>query len=254
NLHYPEHLNFCRRCGNALAETMDEPVVEAPCCTRCGARFVSGENFCQQCGCKLSQRSQETVVGGCYGCGTPWRSGWLYCRKCGLDRDQALIGPVSASAEGVSSVATPGVDEPEEVERVADAGGQFIVSPNRDLRVIARTKQLGLASLPGCFTPSEVVEALAAGADAIKLFPVQPLGVDFVRAIQGPLPGIRLVPTGGVTPEMAQRYFAAGAWAVGVGSELLNRELAAEPDLVTMRSRARYYTGVASSGGAKTVK
>ncbi|NDC39269.1 MAG: zinc-ribbon domain-containing protein, partial [Proteobacteria bacterium] len=97
---------------------MDEPVVEAPCCTRCGARFVSGENFCQQCGCKLSQRSQETVVGGCYGCGTPWRSGWLYCRKCGLDRDQALIGPVSASAEGVSSVATPGVDEPEEVERV----------------------------------------------------------------------------------------------------------------------------------------
>jgi len=167
------------------------------------------------------------------------------------------LGMIAALAErfgdrlaiGAGTVLTP-----EEVERVADAGGQFIVSPNRDLRVIARTKQLGLASLPGCFTPSEVVEALAAGADAIKLFPVQPLGVDFVRAIQGPLPGIRLVPTGGVTPEMAQRYFAAGAWAVGVGSELLNRELAAEPDLVTMRSRARYYTGVASSGGAKTVK
>ncbi|MFN9743932.1 MAG: SUMF1/EgtB/PvdO family nonheme iron enzyme [Acidobacteriota bacterium] len=113
NLHYPEHLNFCRRCGNTLTESMDEPAVEAPCCTRCGARFVPGENFCQQCGYKLSQRSQETVVGGCYGCGTPWRSGWLYCRKCGLDRDQALMGPLSASADGVSKVAPPG--KPEEV-------------------------------------------------------------------------------------------------------------------------------------------
>ena len=104
NLHYPDHLNFCRRCGNTLAETMDEPTIEAPCCTRCGARFLAGENFCQQCGYKLSQRSQETVVGGCYGCGTAWRSGWLYCRKCGLDRDQALIGPVSASGKGVAEV------------------------------------------------------------------------------------------------------------------------------------------------------
>lgn len=118
NLHYPDHLNFCRRCGNTLAETFDEPVVESPCCTRCGARFVTGENFCQQCGYRLSQRSQETVVGGCYGCGTPWRSGWLYCRKCGLDRDQALIGPLSASAEGVAEGVTPEGSEFEEVERV----------------------------------------------------------------------------------------------------------------------------------------
>lgn len=118
NLHYPDHLNFCRRCGNTLAETHDEPVVESPCCTRCGARFVSGENFCQQCGYRLIQRSQETVVGGCYGCGTPWRSGWLYCRKCGLDRDQALIGPVSASAEGVAEGVTPEGSEFEEVERI----------------------------------------------------------------------------------------------------------------------------------------
>ncbi len=117
NLHYPEHLNFCRRCGNTLTESMDEPAIEAPCCTRCGSRFILGENFCQQCGYKLSQRSQETVVGGCYGCGTPWRSGWLYCRKCGLDRDQALIGPVSASADGVLKVSPPGVPEtPIEVE------------------------------------------------------------------------------------------------------------------------------------------
>lgn len=131
-----------------------------------------------------------------------------------------------------------------EVERVADSGGRFIVSPNRNPAVIARTKQLGMVSLPGCFTPSEIVEALDAGADAIKLFPVQPLGLDFIRAIQGPLPGLRLVPTGGVTPELARDYFAAGAWAVGVGSELLGRGLAANPEgLTALRERALAYTG-----------
>ena len=67
-------------------------------------------------------------------------------------------------AVGAGTVLTP-----EEVTRVADNGGQFIVSPNRDLAVISQTKQLGLISLPGCFTPSEIVEALQAGADAIKL-------------------------------------------------------------------------------------
>ena len=102
NLHYSEHLNFCRRCGNSLVESTDAPVTETLCCTRCGARFLRGENFCQQCGLNVNQRSQETVVGGCYGCGTPWRSGWLYCRHCGLDREQALIGAVSASGAGVS--------------------------------------------------------------------------------------------------------------------------------------------------------
>jgi Entner-Doudoroff aldolase len=128
-----------------------------------------------------------------------------------------------------------------EVERVAGIGGQFIVSPNRNRGVIEATKRLGLVSLPGCFTPSEIVEALDAGADAIKLFPVQPLGLDFVRAIQGPLGGIRPVPTGGVTPEMARQYFGAGAWAVGVGSELLGRELTGEASLERLRLRALEY-------------
>ncbi len=118
NLHYPDHLNYCRRCGNPLIDSTGEPVIEALCCTRCGARFVLGENFCQQCGCRLGQRSQETVVGGCYGCGTAWRSGWLYCRKCGLDRDQALMGPVSASAGGVSPVPLPGELDEDPVEKV----------------------------------------------------------------------------------------------------------------------------------------
>lgn len=147
-------------------------------------------------------------------------------------------------AVGAGTVLTP-----EEVTRVADNGGQFIVSPNRDQAVITQTKQLGLVSLPGCFTPSEIVEARQAGADAIKLFPAQPLGTDFLRAIQGPLPGTRLVPTGGVTPERARQYFAAGAWAVGVGSELLGRDYTGDADLAALQGRASEYIAACHSGG-----
>lgn len=139
----------------------------------------------------------------------------------------------------------------QEVERVADAGGRFIVSPNRDAAVIARTRELGLVSLPGCFTPSEIVEALQAGADAIKLFPAQPLGPQFLRAIHGPLPGTRLVPTGGVTPERAREYFEAGAWAVGVGSELLGQDYTGGDNLDPLDRRARQYTALQSSEGAE---
>lgn len=118
----------------------------------------------------------------------------------------------------------------QEVHEVADIGAQFIVSPNCNPGVIEITRQRGLVSLPGCFTPSEIVQAMQTGADAAKLFPAASLGVSFVKAIRAPLPEARIVPTGGVTPQMAIEYKAAGAWAVGVGSELINREFLHSPD------------------------
>lgn len=139
----------------------------------------------------------------------------------------------SEIAVGAGTVLTPN-----EVLRAADAGAQFIVSPNRDLAVIEQTKKLGLVSLPGCFTPSEVVEAINAGADAAKLFPANSLGPAFVKALRGPLPQIRTVPTGGVTAELARDYFAAGAWAIGAGSELIGKDWFAEGGLERLRERA----------------
>ncbi len=131
----------------------------------------------------------------------------------------------------------------DDVGRAEANGARFIVSPNRNTKVIVETRRLGLVSLPGCYTPSEIVEALEAGADAIKIFPANTLGPAFVKAVRAPLGDIRLVPTGGVTPEKAREYFAAGAWAVGVGSELLNRELLAGKDLEPLRQRALEYGG-----------
>ena len=127
-------------------------------------------------------------------------------------------------AIGAGTVLTP-----DDVKRVADVGARFIVSPNFNPAVVAQTKKLNLVSVPGCFTPTEVVAALEAGADAIKLFPATHLGPGYVKALRGPLDDVRLVPTGGVTPELASEYVKAGAWAVGVGSELVGRDLDAIP-------------------------
>lgn len=128
-----------------------------------------------------------------------------------------------------------------EVDRCAAAGATFIVSPNRDLAVITHTKKLGLGSFPGCFTPSEIVEAVGAGADAAKLFPASVLGPGFVKAIRGPLPTVKIVPTGGVTPEAAKAYLEAGAWGVGAGSELVNKDVMAPGGLDRLRARTAAY-------------
>jgi formylglycine-generating enzyme required for sulfatase activity/DNA-directed RNA polymerase subunit RPC12/RpoP len=101
NLHYPDHLSYCRRCGKALVRSGVESVIESYSCTRCGARVNRGENFCQQCGYRIGAKTEETVVGACYHCGTSWRSDWLFCKTCGLDRDRALLPPISAPASPV---------------------------------------------------------------------------------------------------------------------------------------------------------
>ncbi len=131
--------------------------------------------------------------------------------------------------------------QPDDVNRAADAGARFIVSPNRNIAVIEATKRRGLTSIPGCFTPSEIVEALDAGADAAKLFPASCLGPAFVRAMRGPLGNIRLVPTGGVTPELARDYQRAGAWALGIGSELIGSSPLAPGAIEQIAARARAF-------------
>jgi 2-dehydro-3-deoxyphosphogluconate aldolase / (4S)-4-hydroxy-2-oxoglutarate aldolase len=135
----------------------------------------------------------------------------------------------------------------DEVKQAADAGARFIVSPNRNSAVIDATKRLGLFSLPGCFTPSEIVEALDAGADAVKLFPANTLGPTYLKAVRAPLNSVRLVPTGGVTPEAAREYFAVGAWAVGIGSELVGKDILQDGSFSLLRERATAFVKAATN-------
>ena len=131
-----------------------------------------------------------------------------------IERLSRALG--SQALVGAGTVLTPG-----DVDAVADVGGALIVSPNTDERVIRRTKERGLISLPGCLTPSEAFAALAAGADALKLFPADMVPPAVVRALRAVLPrGTRILVVGGVSPQTIPPYLAAGVDGFGVGSDL----------------------------------
>jgi 2-dehydro-3-deoxyphosphogluconate aldolase/(4S)-4-hydroxy-2-oxoglutarate aldolase len=102
-----------------------------------------------------------------------------------------------------------------------DTGAAFIISPIADNDTIQATKEKGAVSIPGAFTPTEIVTAYKYGADIIKVFPAS-AGAGFIRDIRAPLPHIPLMPTGGVNLENLQSFFKAGAVAVGLGSALVD--------------------------------
>lgn len=109
----------------------------------------------------------------------------------------------------------------DEVRRVHDAGGQLIVSPHFDARVVEAAVKLGMVALPGVMTPTEAFAALDAGATALKLFPAElipPAGVKALRAVLPP--EVQLLPVGGITPANIASYRAAGASGFGIGSAL----------------------------------
>jgi len=107
------------------------------------------------------------------------------------------------------------------VAEVANAGARLVVSPNFNAEVVYATKERGLVSIPGVATPSEAFAALAAGADALKLFPAEMISPKVVRSIRAVLPQeTRLIPVGGIGPENMPAYREAGADGFGIGSAL----------------------------------
>lgn len=110
---------------------------------------------------------------------------------------------------------------PDQAEAVAQAGATLVLSPNTDVKVITRTRELGLRSIPGVATPSEAFQALAAGAHALKLFPADVLGVASLNAWRSVLPSsVQVVAVSGIDAGNAAAFIAAGAVSVGVGSSL----------------------------------
>jgi len=111
--------------------------------------------------------------------------------------------------------------DPREVEQVAARGGRFALSPVFEPAVIETAHKLGLLTVPGAGTPTEILRAHRAGARLVKVFPSAALGgPEFVRSVSGPFPHWKLVPTSGPTAENLHEYFAAGAVTVGVGREV----------------------------------
>ncbi len=118
------------------------------------------------------------------------------------------------------------------------AGARFVVSPNLNPRTVELCHRYGVVAVPGVLTPTEIVAAMEAGADLIKVFPAGSLGASFFRDLRGPLPQLRLVPTGGITPANAAEYIRAGAVAVGMGSALVSPDLVEKRDFAAISRRA----------------
>ena len=128
----------------------------------------------------------------------------------------------------------------EQVVLTKKAGGKFIISPDTCPEIITATKENALLSLPGAMTMSEVCTALRAGADYVKLFPADTLGIGFIKALLAPLRGTKLIAVSGVTPENAGEYIAAGCVGIGIGSGIANAKLCEDGryDIITERAKA----------------
>lgn len=130
--------------------------------------------------------------------------------------------------------------DPETARACMLVGAQFVVSPSLNVKTIEMCRRYGVPVIPGALTPTEVVAAWEAGADVVKVFPCSAVGgPKYLAALKGPLPQIDLIPTGGVSLATAADFLAAGAFALGVGGDLVDTKAIADgkPEIVTENAR-----------------
>jgi len=132
--------------------------------------------------------------------------------------------------------------DPETGRAALLAGAQFIVSPTLNLELIQLAHRYGAVVIPGAMTPTEILTAWNAGADLVKVFPAAQLGgPEYLKALRGPLPQILLVPTGGVNLQNAGAFIKAGATALGVGGELVDKKVLQEKQFQIISENARAF-------------
>lgn len=133
----------------------------------------------------------------------------------------------------------------EQAQACIDAGTQFIVSPAFDRATVELCRRLSIAVLPGALTPTEVLAAWNAGADVVKVFPASAMGgAKYLKSLKAPLPQIELIPTGGVSLETAHEFLAAGAYALGVGADLVDTKAIAAGHAWKITEHARKYLAI----------
>ena len=143
------------------------------------------------------------------------------------------------------------VMSPEQAEAAREAGALFIVSPNTCRAVIRRTKELGMMSLPGGMTPSEIAAAYEMGADAVKVFPSDDLGPGYIKAIRAPLSHIPLIAVGGINEKNIGDYFRAGVTGIGAGGKLVNAQWVREGAFDKITALAAEFIAACARGGAE---
>ena len=127
----------------------------------------------------------------------------------------------------------------QQAELTYEAGGKFIISPDTCADVIAKTKELGMISIPGAFTPTELQMAHRAGADFIKLFPISKLGASYVKAVKAPLSHLKLLAVGGIDENNLSEYLKAGINGFGLGTNIVDKKKITENDWIGITELAK---------------
>jgi len=152
--------------------------------------------------------------------------------------DEALIGAGT-------------VLDAETAQECIDAGAKFIVSPALDIPTIHLCRRLVIPVFAGALTPTEILTAWKAGANAVKVFPANAVGgASYLKSIKAPLPQIELLPTGGVNLKTAAEFIQAGAFALGVGADLVDLAALRRGDAAAISEKARQYVGAVSAARA----
>lgn len=163
------------------------------------------------------------------------------------------LGVIEDVARELGDTVTVGVGsvlDAETARRAVGAGARYVVSPVFRPAIIEEAHRLGVPAMPGCFTPTEILAATEAGADTVKVFPADVLGMPFFKGVLAPMPHLRLMPTGGVSLTNAGDWVRAGAVAVGVGSALLDKQAIAEGDWAALAENARTLRASVEAGRA----
>lgn len=150
-----------------------------------------------------------------------------------------VIAEVAKSMGDVVEIGVGSVLDAETGRRAIDAGARYIVSPIFKTEIIDVAHEHGVPVMPGAFTPTEIQAATEAGADVIKVFPADIVGMAFFKGVLAPMPHLKLMPTGGVSLTNAGDWIRAGAVAVGVGSALLDKKAIAGGDFARLTENAR---------------
>ena len=155
------------------------------------------------------------------------------------------IKMLSEHFEGRMFIGAGTVLKESQVELCAKAGGKFIISPDTNEKVIKKTIELGLVSMPGALTPTEVQAAHSFGADFVKLFPVDSLGASYVKAVRAPLSHIKLLAVGGVDLSNISDYKKTGVSGFGISSGIVDKKLLAAGDFEGITNLAERYVTLA---------
>jgi 2-dehydro-3-deoxyphosphogluconate aldolase/(4S)-4-hydroxy-2-oxoglutarate aldolase len=150
-----------------------------------------------------------------------------------------VIQEISSTFKEDTLVGIGSVTSVEQADNAIKAGAKYVVCPVLKPEIIAFTKQYDIPTIPGCFTPTEIQHAYESGAEVIKVFPADQLGMKYFKSIKAPLPHLNLIPTGGVSLANAGQWLKHGAFAVGLGSALIDHNAIKEKDFSRITENAK---------------